>query len=155
MIQGEHRRLYDDRYRIALPLEFVESIGGESADCMLVKEREGCISLWNQAVWQASSGAGIRLVETKLEVNYLQKDFSTVQRFARLLSTLARPVKLGGRGRVLIPEGFREFLKAEPNSEVIVVGAGVCLEIWKPEVWKTYVCQDIGEFQGLLKSLAS
>lgn len=154
LIQGEHRRLYDDRFRVSLPAEFVTALGGEDADCLLAKEREGCISVWNRKVWEDSFGAGVKLVRTKLEVNRLQKDFAKVQRFGRLLSTLTRPLKLGHRGRLLIPEGFREFLLAEPNSEVIVVGAGVCLEVWKPEVWKRYVCDDIGEFQHLLQELA-
>ena len=57
------------------------------------------------------------------------------QRLGRLLSTRHRSVELGARGRLLIPEGFREFLGVEPGGEVLIVGAGVCIEIWNPAKW--------------------
>ena len=40
----------------------------------------------------------------------------------RLLSTRHRTVQLAGRGRLLIPEGFREFLGVEPNGEALFWG---------------------------------
>ncbi len=55
-----------------------------------------------------------------------------VQMLGRLLSSRHRTVELAGRGRLLVPEGFREFLKVEAGGDVMVVGAGVCVEIWNP-----------------------
>ena len=64
-----------------------------------------------------------------------------VQLLGRLLSTRHKPVELKGRGRLLIPEGFRSFLGVDrdpPNNEVVVIGAAVCVEIWKPAAWLKY-----------------
>lgn len=155
LITGEFRRVYDDRYRIALPPECIEPLVGESADCVIAKEREGCLSLWNAEIWKKKFEGGVELIRHKLQLDYLERDLMKVQRFSRLLSTRSRPVKLGQRGRLLVPEGFREFLAVEPNSEVLIVGAGVCLEIWNPPVWNAYLREDIGEFHALFKELAS
>ncbi|QDU61401.1 MraZ-like protein [Planctomycetes bacterium Pan216] len=155
LITGEFRRVYDDRYRIALPMESIETLTQPSADCVLAKEREGCLSLWNAQLWQERIEGGVELLRKKLELNLLQFDMAKVQRFTRLLSTRSRPVKLGQRGRLLVPEGFREFLAVEPNNEVIIVGAGFCLEIWNPEIWVQYLRDDIGQFNDLFKELIS
>jgi MraZ protein len=153
LILGEYRRVYDDRYRIALPPEATDPMGGDGADCVLAKEREGCLSLWSSELWKNKVDVGVGLIQEKLKAHYLDRDLSKLQHFSRLLSTRSRAVKLGQRGRLLVPEGFREFLAVEPNSEVIVVGAGVCLEIWNPQVWHAYVRQDIGQFHALFKEL--
>lgn len=155
LIEGEFRRVYDDRYRIALPPECVDPLVGSGEDCVLAKEREGCLSLWNADLWKRKIEGGVELIRHKLRLDYLDRDLPKLQRFVRLLSTRSRPVKLGQRGRLVVPEGFREFLAVEPNSEVIVVGAGVCLEIWNPSVWVAYLRQDIGEFHSLFKELAT
>lgn len=156
LITGEFRRVYDDRYRIALPPECVELIADEGADCVLAKEREGCLSLWNAELWRKKVDVGVELLKHKLQLNLVdQKDLSKLQRFTRLLSTRSRTIKLGARGRLLVPEGFREFLGVEPNSETIIVGAGVCLEIWKPDVWQAYLREDISQFDNLYKELVS
>ena len=73
-----------------------------------------------------------------------------VQRLGRLLSTRQRPVQLAGRGRLVVPEGFREFLGVEPGGEVMVVGAAVCVEIWNPEKWSHYVGEEMPAFRQLL-----
>ena len=153
LIQGEFRRLYDDRYRIALPPELSDLLGGDAADCVVAKEREGCLSLWSAEVWQQKVGRRIELLEHQLKLEFLDRDFDKVQQVVRLLSTRSRPVKLGQRGRFLIPEGFREFLGAGPNSEVLVVGAGICVEIWHPDSWKEYVKLNLADFNTLLGDL--
>ena len=153
LIVGEYQRLYDDRYRVALPLEIVEPLGGEQAEYILAKERKGCLSLWNASVWNQRVQTSVDVIVSKLRANMMNQQLGQVQRFSRLLSTRSRPVKLGGRGRLLIPEGFREFLELEPNNQVMIVGAGVCLEIWNIAIWNNYVSEDIGEFEPLLKEL--
>lgn len=155
LITGEFRRVYDDRYRIALPPELTDQLVGDSVDCVLAKEREGCLSLWNAEVWKTKIEGGLQLIKQKLKLHILERDLAKVQQFTRLVSTRSRPVKLGQRGRLLVPEGFREFLSVEPNSEVLVIGAGVCVEIWNPPVWNAYLREDIGNFQTLFAQLMS
>jgi len=77
-----------------------------------------------------------------------------VQMLGRLLSTRHREVQLAGRGRLLIPEGFREFLGVEPGGELFVVGAAVCVEIWQPDAWINYLREEMPSFRHLLEDLS-
>ena len=51
LILGEATRTIDARYRLSLPPELVEMLMRASSECILAKERPGCVSLWNAAVW--------------------------------------------------------------------------------------------------------
>ena len=116
---GEHPRTLDERYRVSIPSEFADLLTAESNDCILAKERPGCLSLWSAPVWQARLDEGMELVKQKMRAGRLQEKIAEVQLLGRLLSTRHRTVQLAGRGRLLIPEGFREFLGVEPNGETI------------------------------------
>ena len=84
----------------------------------------------------------------------LEDKLGEVQRLGRLLSTRHREVQLAGRGRLVIPEGFREFLGVEPGGDVLLVGAAVCVEIWRPSAWIAYLNERIPEFESLLSELS-
>jgi MraZ protein len=155
LILGESTRTLDPRYRLSIPPELAESLAPEGGECILAKERPGCLSLWNQAAWQGRLDAGIRLVETKIEAGRLEGRVEEVQRLGRLLSTRHRSVPLAGRGRLVVPEGFREFLGVEPGKDVLVVGAAVCVEIWRPENWNDYVGEQMPAFRQLLDQLSN
>ena len=113
------------------------------------------MSLWNAAVWQARLDEGVELVKTKMRAGKLEGRLEDIQQLSRLLSTRHKTVQLAGRGRLTIPEGFREFLQLEPPGEVIAVGAGVCVEIWNPRAWLTYVAEQMPQFRRLFERLSS
>lgn len=154
-ILGEFQRTLDDRFRLSLPAELVELVGGDGTDCILTKERIGCLSLWNSETWQAKLNEGVELVKAKMRAGRLEGQLSQVQLFGRLLSTRQRTVQLAGRGRLSIPEGFREFLKVEAGGEVLVVGAAVCVEIWQPAAWLKYLERRMPKFRRLFDQLSS
>jgi MraZ protein len=154
-ILGEYRRTLDDRYRVAIPAEFVPAVAGDGAACILAKEQSGALSLWNAGDWQARLDRGVRLVEEKMLAGRLEGRVEEVQMLGRLLSTRHKKVSLAGRGRLSVPEGFREFLGAEPGSEVLVVGAGVCVELWRPDRWFSYIQQKMPGFRSLFDNLTS
>ena len=151
---GEFPRTLDERYRLSIPPELLDPFLAGGPDCILAKERPGALSLWNAQQWQTRLAAGVDLIKSKMRAGKLEGRLDEVQLLGRLLSTRHRPVQLEGRGRLLIPEGFREFLGIEPNGEVVVVGAGVCLEIWSPRAWLTYLEGRMPEFQQLLDRLS-
>ena len=62
---------------------------------------------------------------------------------------------LAGRGRLVIPEEFRNFLGVKPGENCVVVGAGICIEIWHPETWQEYLKQEIGAFGTLFEKLST
>ena len=58
---GEFRRTLDERYRLSVPRELGELLTAHSAECILAKERPGCVSLWAAAVWRARLDEGVEL----------------------------------------------------------------------------------------------
>ena len=94
------------------------------------------------------------MVKRKMQAGKLEGRIGQVQLLGRLLSTRHKAVQLAGRGRLLIPEGFREFLDCEPGSEVLVVGAAVCIEIWNPPAWLKYLEARMPKFRRLLDQLS-
>src|SRR5882757_9344799 len=127
LILGEATRTLDERFRLSVPPEMTEAIAADDGQCILAKERPGCLSLWNEGTWQARLDAGIQLVESKIEAGRLEGRLEEVQRLGRLLSTRQTKVQLTGRGRLMVPAGFREFLDVEAGGVVLVVGAAICV----------------------------
>ena len=76
-------------------------------------------------VWEAKLTSRVKLIEQKILADAIGDDrIAQVQLLGRLLSTRHKTVELKGRGRLLIPEGFRKFLGVDrdpPDNEVIVV----------------------------------
>ncbi|MFZ5830754.1 MAG: division/cell wall cluster transcriptional repressor MraZ [Planctomycetota bacterium] len=154
MILGEFPRALDDRYRLSIPSELAESLLGESTDCILAKERPGCLSLWSAETWQGRLEEGVELVKRKIQAGKLEGRLAEVQLLGRLLSTRQKTVQLAGRGRLVIPEGFREFLRVEAGGDVMVVGAAVCVEIWNPAAWLKYLERRMPKFRELFDQLS-
>lgn len=152
-ILGEFTRTLDDRYRLSIPAELADPL--EGADCLLIKQVPGCLSLWNSAAWKDQLDAGIELIRNKIRANRLEGRLDDVQLLSRLLSTRQRTVQLAGRGRLSIPEGFREFLQVEPGGDVMVIGAGICVELWQPRAWLAHLEANIGQFRQLFDTLSS
>ena len=116
-ILGEFSRRLDDRFRLSIPSQLGDRLACDSCDCVLVKERTGCLSLWNAATWEKKWEARLELIERKMRLGDLDKQVDNIQMFGRLLSTRQKAVRLAGRGRLLIPEGFREFLRVDAEGQ--------------------------------------
>jgi len=153
-ILGEFSRTLDERFRLSIPSQIADLLVEPGEELILIKERPGCLSLWNAAKWQGKLDAGVGLVTAKIAAGKLEERISDVQLLGRLLSTRQRNVTLAGKGRLLIPEGFREFLGVEASGEVLIVGAGLCAEIWKPDAWLRNLEEKMPEFRSLLDELS-
>jgi MraZ protein len=153
-ILGEFHRTLDERFRLSVPGELLAPLTLEGEDCILAKERPGCLSLWNATRWQARLDQDVELVKSKMRAGRLDGQLEQVQLLGRLLSTRHARVQLAARGRLLLPEGFREFLRVEAGGNAVLIGAGVCLEIWHPQAWLTYLEQRMPEFRQLLEKLS-
>jgi MraZ protein len=154
-IQGEFIRTLDERFRLSIPQELLDALGEKLIDCMLVKERPGCLSLWPAAAWQNRMQAAVNLIQAKMRAGKLQDRLAEVQHLGRLLSTRHKQVQLAGRGRLLIPEGFREFLQVAAGGDCTLIGAAVCVEIWNPAAWRTHLESELPAFQTLFDQLAN
>ncbi|MCO6455184.1 MAG: division/cell wall cluster transcriptional repressor MraZ [Pirellulaceae bacterium] len=151
---GEFRRVLDERYRVSIPSPLVDALVEDGQDCILAKERPGALSLWNARQWQSRLDAGVELVENKMRAGRLEGRLEEVQRLGRLLSTRHTTVQLAGRGRLVIGEGFREFLGVETGGELMVVGAAVCVELWQPAAWLRYLQEQMPDFGRLFNQLS-
>lgn len=153
-ITGEVKRTLDERFRITLPPEMATAVTDEQEETILTKERYGCLGLWRAADWQKRLDDGVGIIRQKIQAGRMEQRWNEVQRLGRLLSTRHRTVKLANRSRILVPEGFREFLDVGPNQDVMIVGAVVCVEIWNPQAWLETLRQDMPDFGGLFSQLS-
>jgi MraZ protein len=155
-IIGEFQRTLDDRYRLALPPEVAQFLGSDATDAVLVKERDRCLSLWKPETWNQHFEKFANNLKRQIADDiYESRRIPDVQRAARLLSARYRRIQIGQRSRLLIPEGFREFLSVAANGEVAIIGAGVCVEIWHPEAWLAYLKTDLEFFNESFRNIAA
>ena len=152
-ITGEVKRTLDERHRLTLPADFAQAVTDDQGQTIVAKERAGCLSLWRATDWQKRIDDGVSLIRQKISAGRMEQKWADVQRLGRLLLTRYSTVKLANRSRLLIPEGFREFLGVEKGQDVIVVGAVICVEIWNPQAWLDQLKQDMPEFGSLFKEL--
>lgn len=169
LLFGEQKRKLDDRFRLLIPNEWTEAITSGSAEaksekagsdktghsCILTKERPGSLSLWNADRWQKRLDDGKTLMQNKINAGKLSNRLAEVQLLGRLLSTRQRTVSIAERGRLVIPEGFREFLGVDAGSEVMIVGAAICIEIWHPAKWIEHLETEMPSFGELFESITS
>ena len=152
-IQGEFKRSIDDRFRLTLPPDLAHAVTDESGNTIITKERYGCLSLWKADQWQDRLNRGVDVIRSKIDAGSLEQRWSEVQRLGRLLSTRSRTVQIANRSRLVIPEGFREFLDQPPGAEVMIVGAVICVEIWNPTAWLETLRDEMPEFGNMFKEL--
>lgn len=153
LLIGEHKRKLDDRFRLLIPSEWVSSISPSGNECILTKERPGSLSLWNAEKWQKRLDDGIGLMKSKIDAGKLNEKLADVQLLGRLLSTRHKLVPVAERGRMVIPDGFREFLGLEAGQDVMIVGAAICIEIWHPERWIEHLGTEMPSFGTLFDNI--
>lgn len=153
--QGEFCRTLDERFRLSLPQELAEALAAHGTEFVLVKERAGCLSLWPATAWRQRMEASVELLQAKMKAGKLDGRLAELQSLGRLLSTRHKEVQLAGRGRLLIPEGFREFLQVAAGGDAMVVGAAVCVEVWNPAAWRTHLETQLPTFQQMFDQLAN
>ncbi len=154
LILGEAVRTLDERYRLSLPANLAAPLLGPPPDCVLAKERPGCLSLWPADRWHACNHDRLELIQLKAASGRLDDRAEQLQHLGRLLSTRHTPIRIAGRGRLVIPEGFREFLAVNGGDPVIVVGAAVCVELWDPTAWREHVGEHMPTVGRLLEDLS-
>ena len=150
---GEHPRTLDARYRLTLPPEFAPAFAAGDGALVLAKERPGCLSLWPAAEWRPRHEAVLEVLRSKIDAGVLARRTLFVQELGRLLSTRHRELRLAGRDRLVLPDGFREFLGVAPGGDLMVVGAAVCVEHWQPSAWGAFIAEAMPGFTARLDEL--
>ena len=155
LLIGEFVRTLDERFRLAIPPELIDPLLAAGPKLVLAKERAGCLSLWSAALWKPRLDAAVDVVRSKLQAGLLAQRMGQVQELGRLLSTRQQTLSLAGRSRLVVPEGFRDFLGVEPGGSLMVVGAAVCVELWQPTAWTAYVTSEMPGFRQRIDDLTA
>ncbi len=104
-------------------------------------------------VWKPRIDAAVDVLRSKLAAGVLAQRVDQVQSLGRLLSTRHRTISFAGRGRLVVPDGFREFLGVEPGGDLFVVGAAVCIELWNPIAWSEFITTEMPDFRRQIDEL--
>ena len=138
-----------------MPPELLDPLLAGGPRLVLANERAGCLSLWSAATWKPRLDAAVDVIRSKMQAGLLGQRVGQLQDIGRLLSTRQKTISLAGRGRLVLPEGFREFLGVEPGGDVMVVGAAVCVEVWQPAAWTAFVTAEMPGFRQRIDDLTA
>ena len=120
MFVGAHERQLDDKGRVALPATYRAHLGEH---CYLVKGTDKCVEVIPS---EAFEQFGRELI-TKVDRGELSLNRQRAMASSAVLVTLDR------QGRVNIDEKLRTYADISLESQVIVAGNLVKLEIWSPD----------------------
>jgi MraZ protein len=120
MFVGAHERQLDDKGRVALPATYRSHLGEH---CYLVKGTDKCVEVVPSDEFEQYG----RELIAKVERGEL-----TLNR-QRAIASSAVLCGLDKQGRINIDEKLRDYAELVPESQVVVAGNLVRLEIWSPE----------------------
>jgi MraZ protein len=122
---GTFDHTLDAKNRLTVPSRFRSALAGT---VFLVKGAEPCLSLYPAETYDAMAQAALA------EMNPLS---SQKRDFARLFYANAMSMELDGAGRIMLPPRFMEHVGIA-SRDVVVAGAGDCLEVWDRTRWEAY-----------------
>jgi MraZ protein len=121
---GNFEHTLDAKHRLTVPSKFRTQLAGPVS---LVKGVDRCISVYPESVYSAMTEAALA------GLNPFSPEARELRRF---FHGNAADVELDSAGRVMLPASHREH--AGIDRQVMIVGAGDCLELWDQEAWKAY-----------------
>ncbi len=121
---GIHDHSLDAKNRLTVPARFRRELAG---GLVLTKGFERCLQLWPDADYDAIAQAAMS------SVNPLSPQARELNRH---LYGNTLPTELDSAGRIMLPAPFMAY--AGIAREVVIIGAGQCLEIWDRASWQDY-----------------
>jgi len=120
MFLGEFSHNLDDKGRLTIPAKFRDELAG---GLVITRGIDRCLAVYPRQGWDA-------LAERIAQLPLTQRN---ARNFSRLMFSGAADFIPDRQGRVLIPQGLREY--AGLDSEAVIIGLYDRLEIWNPELW--------------------
>jgi len=114
----------DAKNRLTVPAKFRASL---SEGVVLAKGIERCVQVWTPSGFEAYTGAALQGVHPLSD---------QARKLNRFFSANSFDTELDSAGRVMVPGFLLEH--GELRKEVVVTGAGACLEVWDREAWSAY-----------------
>ena len=122
--RGTFEHSLDAKNRLTVPAKFRAALAGKG---FLVRGVDPCISLYPESTYTA-------LTESALAG--LNPFSPQARELKRVLFANATDVELDSAGRVMVPPRYREH--AGIDRDVVITGAGDCLELWDAATWTAY-----------------
>jgi MraZ protein len=117
---GEFSHNLDEKGRLTIPAKFRDELAG---GLVVTRGIDRCLSVYPRQVWDG-------LAEQIAKLPLSQR---SARNFGRLIFSGAADFIPDRQGRVLIPQGLRDY--AELDSDAIIIGLFDRLEIWNPDNW--------------------
>ena len=121
---GTFDHTLDSKNRLTVPSK-LRTAFAEGA--FLVRSTERCISLYPSATYSA---------QTEAALSGLNPLHPQARELRRYFHSNASQVELDSAGRVML--SARQLEHAGIERDVVVIGAGDCLELWDPSIWAAY-----------------
>jgi MraZ protein len=121
---GTFDHTLDSKNRLTVPSK-LRTAFAEGA--FLVRSTEKCISLYPSATYSSLTEAALS------GLNPLHPQARELRRY---FHSNASQVELDSAGRVMLSP--RQLEHAGIDRDVVVIGAGDCLELWDPSTWAAY-----------------
>ena len=121
---GTFEHTLDAKNRLTVPSRFRAELSG---GVFLVQGPDPCISLYPARTYEA-------LTQTALQG--LNPMSSQARQLRRMFHAYATSTELDSAGRVMLTP--RHLAHASIERDVVVIGAGECLELWARAEWESY-----------------
>ena len=121
---GTFEHTLDSKHRLTVPSKFRSALSGR---VVLVKAVDRCVSVYPEDTYEAM---------TRSALAGLNPFSPQARELKRVLFANAADVELDSAGRVMVPPRFREH--AGIDRDVVIMGAGDCLELWDAAAWAAY-----------------
>jgi MraZ protein len=121
---GTFEHTLDAKNRLTVPSKFRGALSGR---VFLVKGMDRCLSVYPEAAYTDL---------TQSALSGLNPFSPQARELKRMLYGNAMDVELDSAGRVMLPAKFMEH--AGISREVVITGAGECLELWDRSTWQDY-----------------
>jgi MraZ protein len=121
---GTFEHTLDAKHRLTVPSKLRAAF---SEGAFLVREADRCLSLYPSATYSAL---------TRAALSGLNPLSSQARELKRLFHANAMAIELDSAGRVMLPPRYLEHAGIE--RDVVVTGAGDCLELWDRSHWEAY-----------------
>jgi MraZ protein len=121
---GTFEHTLDAKNRLTVPSRFRAEL---SRGVFLVQGPDPCISLYPATTYEALTQASLA---------GLNPMSSQARQLRRMFHAYATSTELDSAGRVMLTP--RHLSHATIERDVVVIGAGECLELWSRESWEDY-----------------
>jgi MraZ protein len=122
---GTFEHTLDAKNRLTVPSKFRTALAGR---VFLVKAIDRCISVYPEETYSAL---------TRDALSNMNPFAPEARELKRVFFGRAVDVELDGAGRLMLPASYLEHAGIT-SREVVVTGAGDCLELWDGPRWRAY-----------------